>query len=177
MNNVKEIREYKDYKYIVYENNDIFFLDGHYIATAYKDLEKMIKNKISKTSNNFENTRNYYCSKEYCNSIIEKILNKQKQINEDKEYENFRTRELEIKYNVISDDEDVIGKVSNLKKYFLEQIKYTIEDTKISDEEKIYNVELMAELLDELQRQAENVVVKVKYNPMGAFYIADSLDS
>lgn len=177
MSKVKEIREYKGYKYIVYENNDIFFLNGCYVATAYKNLEKMIKNKISKTSNDFKNTRNYYCSKEYCNSKIEKILGKLKQRDEDKEYENFRTRELEIKYNVISDNEDVIGKVSNLKKYFLEQIKYTIEDTKISDEEKIYNVELMAELLDELQKQAENVIVKIKYNPMGAFYIADSLDS
>lgn len=81
------------------------------------------------------------------------------------------------KFNVIEDNEDFIGKVSELKKYFIYNLGKIINDNDIGEEEKICNVGMIYDILEQLQKQSEYIVVKVKYNPMGAFYIADSLDS
>lgn len=80
------------------------------------------------------------------------------------------------KFNVIEDNEDVIGKVNELKSYYIYNLAEMLKND-VGEEDKICNIGMVYDILQQLQEQAENVVVKVKYNPMGAFYIADSLDS
>ncbi len=68
-----EIKEYKGYQYIVYNNKNIYFKSSLYIYHG-KDLESRIKMLITKTKNEYESLRNYYDSIEYCNSLVEEEL-------------------------------------------------------------------------------------------------------
>lgn len=79
-------------------------------------------------------------------------------------------------FKVIEIDEDFIGEVEELKKYFIYQLKYMLGDKSISEEEKIHNIGITYDILEQLQEQYTNVVIRVAYNPMGTYYIADSLD-
>lgn len=79
-------------------------------------------------------------------------------------------------FKVIEIDEDFIGEVEELKKYFLYQLRIMLGKNDISEEEKIQNVGITYDILEQLQEQYTNVVVRVAYNPMGTYYIADSLD-
>ena len=81
------------------------------------------------------------------------------------------------KYNVIEIDEDFIGKVSELKGYFIDSLAKMLTDDSIDEENKISNVGITYDILQQLQDEKfDNAVVRVAYNPMGTYYIADSLD-
>lgn len=80
-----EIREYKGYKYVVYEDKNIYFYSSLYYNRSYKDLERTIKSNISKLKNEYEELKKYYPnsdstyykSKEYANKLVEEYgLNK-----------------------------------------------------------------------------------------------------
>ena len=76
-------------------------------------------------------------------------------------------------FNVIQDDEDFIGKPPNLTNMFLYEIGRQVQDKTLVVEDKIHNLELMVDILKEIQEINNNVVIRIKYNPMGTFYIAD----
>lgn len=78
---------------------------------------------------------------------------------------------MEKEFNVIetSDNENVIGKVIQIRKLFLSEIKRQINDEKLIETEKIDNINLIMELLNDLQEEDDKQIIKVTYNPMGAY--------
>lgn len=72
-------------------------------------------------------------------------------------------------FEVIYDDEDVIGKVREVKKCYMKHLADIILDEEIEMGEKTSNLILIAELIDKLGEESDNTIIKVTYNPMGAF--------
>lgn len=73
-------------------------------------------------------------------------------------------------FTVIYDDEDVIGKVKDIKKCFINELAKILEDREIDIEEQINQINLIQDLLEELSDENNNTIIKVSFNPMGAFY-------
>ena len=73
-------------------------------------------------------------------------------------------------FTVIYEDEDVIGKVAEIKKCFLQHLADVILDKKIGMEEKNNVLVLTAELMEDLEKENDNTIIRVGYNPMGEFY-------
>ena len=72
-------------------------------------------------------------------------------------------------FTVIYEDEDVIGKVAEIKKCFLQHLADVILDKKIGMEEKNNVLVLTAELIEDLEKENDSTIIRVVYNPMGAF--------
>lgn len=72
-------------------------------------------------------------------------------------------------FEVIYDDEDVIGKVREVKKCFMQHLAETILDGEIEMGEKTNQLSLVAELIEKLENESDNTIIKVTFNPMGAF--------
>ena len=70
-------------------------------------------------------------------------------------------------FEVIYDDEDVIGKVREVKKCFMQHLADIILDEEIEMGEKTN--QLIAELIEKLGNESDNTIIKVSFNPMGAF--------
>jgi hypothetical protein len=69
------IKEYKGYKYIVYSNNDICFNGDLYFSGGHENIEKRIKNIITRTINYYKFDKEK-CNKttlEYANYWINRI--------------------------------------------------------------------------------------------------------
>lgn len=74
-------------------------------------------------------------------------------------------------YTIIYDDEDVIGKIKDIKKSFVYELSKTLNDESIDIEDKTSQIDLIQDLLKQLNNEKnENAIIKVKYNPMGSFY-------
>ena len=71
---------------------------------------------------------------------------------------------------VIYDDEDVIGKVIEIKKCYMKHLADIILDGEIELGEKTNNLSLVAELIEKLENENDNDIIKVSFNPMGEFY-------
>ena len=72
-------------------------------------------------------------------------------------------------FEVIYDDEDVIGKVREVKKCFMKHLADIILDEEIEMGEKTNQLSLIAELIEKLGNESDNTIIKVSFNPMGAF--------
>ena len=72
-------------------------------------------------------------------------------------------------FEVIYDDEDVIGKVREIKKCFMKHLTDIILDEEIEMGEKTNQLSLIAELIEKLGNESDNTIIKVSFNPMGAF--------
>lgn len=72
-------------------------------------------------------------------------------------------------FEVIYDDEDVIGKVREIKKCFMKHLADIILDEEIEMGEKTNQLSLIAELIEKLENESDNTIIKVSFNPMGAF--------
>ena len=72
-------------------------------------------------------------------------------------------------YTVIYDDEDVIGKVLEIKKCFMQHLAEIILDEEIEIGEKTNKLTLIAELIEKLNEENDNAIIKVTFNPMGEF--------
>ena len=72
-------------------------------------------------------------------------------------------------YTVIYDDEDVIGKVLEIKKCFMQHLAEIILDEEIEIGEKTSQLTLIAELIEKLNEENDNTIIKVTFNPMGEF--------
>lgn len=73
-------------------------------------------------------------------------------------------------FTVIYDDEDIIGKSFDIKKCFLTRLKEILSDNDIYIEEKINHLDLIQDIIKQLDSVSDNTIIKVSYNPMGAFY-------
>lgn len=83
--------------------------------------------------------------------------------------------DLGKKHNIIETNEDYIGRVEDLKKYFIDVLVYNMGEIE-TVEEKIGNIALISDILNQLEEEQYNVVIRICYDSMGEFYIADSLD-
>lgn len=72
-------------------------------------------------------------------------------------------------FEVIYDDENVIGKIREVKKCFMKHLADIILDEEIEMGEKTNQLCLIAELIESLNNEGENDIIKVFFNPMGAF--------
>lgn len=73
-------------------------------------------------------------------------------------------------FTVIYDGDDIIGKSFDIKKCFLTRLQEILNDKEIYIEEKINHLDLIQDLLKQLEKVSDNTIIKVSYNPMGAFY-------
>lgn len=73
-------------------------------------------------------------------------------------------------FTVIYDDEDVMGKVLDIRKCFIKQLGNDLLDINIGIEDKINQLNLVQELLEKLQEENNETIIKVSFNPMGEFY-------
>lgn len=74
------------------------------------------------------------------------------------------------KFIVIYQDGDVIGKVEEVRKCFLTELSKILNDNSIEIEEKINQLYLTQDLIKQLEEESDSTIIKVSYNPMGAFY-------
>ena len=72
-------------------------------------------------------------------------------------------------FKVIYDDEDVIGMVKEIRKCFMKHLADIILDEEIEMGEKTNQLSLIAELIEKLGNESDNTIIKVSFNPMGAF--------
>lgn len=72
---------------------------------------------------------------------------------------------------VIFDDEDVIGKVEEIRKYFLNELAIKLYTDDIEITEKINLLNMIQELISKLENENDKSIIKVSYNPMGCFNI------
>lgn len=82
---------------------------------------------------------------------------------------------LEKKHNIIMLDEDFIGTVKNLKEYFIDCLAYNLTTDEDIDD-KISSIDMLGDILKKLQELYDNTVIRICYNPMGTYFINDSLD-
>lgn len=73
-------------------------------------------------------------------------------------------------YTIIEDDEDIIGKVLDIKKCFINILIQDLKNKDIDLESKIYQINLTQDLLDKLKDEYDDTIIKVSFNPMGAYY-------
>ena len=83
---------------------------------------------------------------------------------------------MDKKFNVIEIDEDLLGKVEDLKGYLIEGLKYTLSQEDISEEEKENVIDITNEILINLREYDEQDILRLKYNPMGTYIISEDLN-
>ena len=72
------------------------------------------------------------------------------------------------KFNVIYVDEDVVGKVRDIKKLMIYQLGKDLQEN-IDIVEKIDKINMTQSLLEDLESENDNTIIKVIYNNMGCF--------
>ncbi len=80
---------------------------------------------------------------------------------------------MNLKNNIIStdDNEKIIGKIEDIEIEFIKLLKNDITDIEDIDEFVMRLTEIQ-ELLENLEKEKEesgNIIIKVGYNPMGAY--------
>lgn len=73
-------------------------------------------------------------------------------------------------YTIIEDNENIIGKVEDIKKFFVFRLGEDLRDKDIELEDKMYQIELTQELFKLLENENDETIIKVAFNPMGAYY-------
>lgn len=87
--------------------------------------------------------------------------------------------ELQSKINNIkvieNGEEELIGKVKDLRDYFIYNLAYSLlaED---DAENQASNIILTSDLLEQLEEYGDDDVLKIVYNPMGAYQISEDLN-
>lgn len=71
--------------------------------------------------------------------------------------------------NIILTDTNIIGKVEDLKEYFLMRIQDTL-NKKFSTEEKIDDIRIYSMILNKLQNEYDDYVLKLSQNDIGEYY-------
>lgn len=71
--------------------------------------------------------------------------------------------------NIIYNDNEVIGKIEDIKQLFLNRIKEEIDTEELEISEKLVNIGNILDLLNELEKEIINEPIKVFENPMGGF--------
>lgn len=76
---------------------------------------------------------------------------------------------------VVEDDEKFIGKAEDLRNYFIYNLAYSLlaED---DAENQASNIILTSDLLEQLEEYGNDDVLKIVYNPMGAYQISEDLN-
>ena len=79
------------------------------------------------------------------------------------------------KIKVIEDDEKFIGRVEDLRNYFIYNLAYSLlaED---DAENQASNIILTSDLLEQLEEYGDDDILKIVYNPMGAYQISEDLN-
>lgn len=79
------------------------------------------------------------------------------------------------KIKVVEDDEKFIGRVEDLRKFFIYTLAYGLlaED---DAENQASNIILTSDLLEQLEEYGDDDVLKIVYNPMGAYQISEDLN-
>lgn len=75
----------------------------------------------------------------------------------------------EIK-GIIFENEDTIGKVKDIRKLFVKELGNNLLDKNIYIEDKINQINLIQDLLEKINEEEDNTIIRVGYNPMGEFY-------
>ena len=75
----------------------------------------------------------------------------------------------EIK-GIIFEDTDTIGKVKDIRELFVKELANDLLDNDIGIEDKINQINLIQDLLEKIQEEEDNTIIRVGYNPMGEFY-------
>lgn len=83
---------------------------------------------------------------------------------------------MDKKYNVIEENDDLIGKVKDLRGYLMQSLNYTLSQDDISEEEKENVIDITNEALIQLKEYNEQDLIKLKYHPMGAYYVTEDLN-
>lgn len=74
-------------------------------------------------------------------------------------------------------EEKIIGKVKDLRDYFIYNLAYNLLAENEGDtENQTSNIILTGDLLEQLEEYGENDILKIVYNPMGAYEISEDLD-
>ena len=73
--------------------------------------------------------------------------------------------QMRIEYN----DNEIIGKIEDIKQLFLNRIKEEIDTEELEISEKLVNIGNILDLLNELEKEIINEPIKVFENPMGGF--------
>lgn len=82
-------------------------------------------------------------------------------------------KKLENKYNIILIDEDFIGRVDNLKNYFIESLaNYLLQNKEIED--NISCINITQEILEKLDNCNEIDIIRLCYNHMGTYYVSEN---
>ena len=71
--------------------------------------------------------------------------------------------------NIIYNDNEIIGKIEDIKQLFLNRIKEEIDTEELEISEKLVNIGNILDLLNELEKEIINEPIKVFANPMGGF--------
>lgn len=71
---------------------------------------------------------------------------------------------------LIYDDEDVIGKVSEIRKCFINELSKNLQDNELEIEDKINQINLIQDLLKQIKNEDSKRIIRVSFNPMGTFY-------
>lgn len=68
---------------------------------------------------------------------------------------------------IIFDDEDIIGKVKDIKKLFINELAKNLLDKEFEVKEKISDINNVQELFKNLEKENDNTIIKIYNNPMG----------
>lgn len=71
--------------------------------------------------------------------------------------------------NIIYNDNEIIGKIEDIKQLFLNRIKEEIDTEELEISEKLVNIGNILDLLNELEKEIINEPIKVFENPMSGF--------
>ena len=75
--------------------------------------------------------------------------------------------------NLLINDDEIQGNVKDIIDYFKYNLASQLMGVKPSIEDIINNLELTKDILEQLNNLPHNGVIKVRYNPMGAYYIEE----
>ena len=80
---------------------------------------------------------------------------------------------MNLENNVISvnDNETIIGKIEDIEKEFIKLLESNITDIENMEEfvDRLTEIQRLLENLEEEKEENGNIVIKVGYNPMGAY--------
>ena len=80
---------------------------------------------------------------------------------------------MNLENNVISvnDNETIIGKIEDIEKEFIKLLESNITDIENMEEfvDRLTEIQRLLEKLEEEKEENGNIVIKVGYNPMGAY--------
>ena len=71
--------------------------------------------------------------------------------------------------NIKIEDTNVIGSVKDLKEFFKYEIAHQCMSFEIGYEELLYNIPVILELIEKLEKEKEDLIVKVIEHPMGGY--------